>query len=170
MARLGSRTSSYPGRRHYRSVRSRMPVLSATIFDAVFVRAGFGTCRLGLITVWLPVRVLPAPPRTPTLTKISRGLTNSPRFRGGVGPAYILCSEEGGLQRQFRAFSGVQKPFPRSLRRSDQRLGSHATPLLPIRRRRPTRLGDAPGKAAGDNLAKLDGNERSTAGLSVMRG
>src|SRR6266498_2379853 len=89
-----------PGRRHYRSVRSRMPVLSATIFDAVFVRAGFGTCRLGLITVWLPVRVLPAPPRTPTLTKISRGLTNSPRFRGGVGPAYILCSEEG----PFRAF------------------------------------------------------------------
>src|SRR6266498_2937018 len=89
-----------PGRRHYRSVRSRMPVLSATIFDAVFVRAGFGTCRLGLITVWLPVRVLPAPPRTPTLTEISRGLTNSPRFRGGVGPAYILCSEEG----PFRAF------------------------------------------------------------------
>jgi hypothetical protein len=33
--------------RHYRSVRSRMPVLSATIFDAVFVGAGFGTCRLG---------------------------------------------------------------------------------------------------------------------------
>src|SRR6266536_3354476 len=47
-----------PGRRHYRSVRSRMPVLAATIFDAVFVRAGFGTCLLGLITVWLPVRVL----------------------------------------------------------------------------------------------------------------
>jgi hypothetical protein len=36
-----------PGRRHYRSVRSRMPVLSATIFHAVFVGAGFGTCRLG---------------------------------------------------------------------------------------------------------------------------
>jgi hypothetical protein len=54
-----------PGRRHYRSVRSRMPVLSATIFRAVFVRAGFGTCGLGLITVWLPVRVLPAPPRSP---------------------------------------------------------------------------------------------------------
>ena len=57
-----------PGRRHYRSVRSRMPVLSATIFDAVFVRAGFGTCPLALITVWLPVRVLPAPPRSPALT------------------------------------------------------------------------------------------------------
>jgi hypothetical protein len=45
-----------------------------------------------------------ARPRTPTLTEISRELTNSPRFRGGVGPAYILCSEEGPLQRQFRAF------------------------------------------------------------------
>jgi hypothetical protein len=30
-------------------------------------------------------RLLP-PPRSPTLTEISRGLTNSPRFRGGVGP------------------------------------------------------------------------------------
>jgi hypothetical protein len=57
-----------------------------------------------LITVWLPVRVLPAPPRIPTLTEISRGLTNSPRFRGGVGPAYILCTEEGPLQKQFRVF------------------------------------------------------------------
>src|SRR6266567_5839216 len=32
-------------------------------------RAGSGTCRLlALITVWLPVRVLPAPPRGPALT------------------------------------------------------------------------------------------------------
>jgi hypothetical protein len=28
-----------PGRRHYRLVRSRMPVLSGSVFDAVFVRA-----------------------------------------------------------------------------------------------------------------------------------
>ena len=77
----------------YRSVRSRMPVLSATIFDA------------GLITtVWLPVRVLPAPPRTPMLTEISRGLTNTPRFCGAAGPACSLCREEGPLQRQFGAF------------------------------------------------------------------
>jgi hypothetical protein len=41
--------------------------------------------------------------RSPTLTEISRGLTNSPPFRGGGGP-YILCSEEGPLQRQYRAF------------------------------------------------------------------
>jgi hypothetical protein len=39
----------------------------------VFLRAGFGTCPLGLITVWSPVRVLSAPPRSPTLTEISRG-------------------------------------------------------------------------------------------------
>src|SRR6266480_3311155 len=76
-----------PGRRHYRSVRSRMPVLSATIFDAVFVRAGFGTLRLGLITGWLPVRVLPAPPRSPALTPSSpspRNTLDFPRFGAGV--------------------------------------------------------------------------------------
>jgi hypothetical protein len=102
------RPCQHPGRQHYRSVRGRMPVLSAIIF--VIARAGSGNCRslgdcsMPLITIWLQVRVLPAPPRIPTLTEISRGLTNSPRFRGGVGPAYILCSEEGPLQRQFRAF------------------------------------------------------------------
>ncbi len=76
-----------PGRRHYRSVRSRMPVLSATIFDAVFVRAGFGTLRLGLITGWLPVRVLPAPPRSPALIPSSpspRNTLDFPRFGAGV--------------------------------------------------------------------------------------
>src|SRR6266487_6161911 len=69
-----------------------------------FVRAGFGTCPLGLISVWLPVRVLSAPPRTPMLTEISRGLTNTPRFCGAAGPACSLCREEGPLQRQFGAF------------------------------------------------------------------
>ena len=59
-----------PGRRHYRSVRSRMPVLSATIIDAVFGAPvsevpAVGDCSILLITVWLPVRVLPAPPRSP---------------------------------------------------------------------------------------------------------
>src|SRR5216684_613670 len=47
--------------------------------------AGFRTCRLVLITVWLPVRVLPAPPRTPMLTEISRGLTNTRGFAGAQG-------------------------------------------------------------------------------------
>src|SRR5262245_2083624 len=56
------------------------------------------------ITVWLEVRVLPAPPCSPTLTEISRGLTNTPRFCGGAGPACSLCREEGPLQRQFGAF------------------------------------------------------------------
>src|SRR6266480_5567664 len=57
------------------------------IFDAVFVRAGFGTLRLGLITGWLPVRVLPAPPRTPALTPSSpspRNTLDFPRFGAGV--------------------------------------------------------------------------------------
>src|SRR5262249_15199771 len=56
------------------------------------------------ITGWLEVRVLPGPPRSPTLTEISRGLTNTPRFCGGAGPACSLCREEGPLQRQFGAF------------------------------------------------------------------
>src|SRR5260370_22605727 len=35
-----------------------------------------------LITVWLEVRVLPAPPRTPIPTGVSRSLTNSPQCAG----------------------------------------------------------------------------------------
>jgi hypothetical protein len=81
-----------------------------------------------LITVWLEVRVLPGPPRTPTLTEISRELTNSPRLRGGVGPAYFSARKKGRFRGSSGpSVSGVQKPFPRSLRRSEQRLGSHAT-------------------------------------------
>src|SRR5438128_5752066 len=56
-----------PGLRHYRSVRSRMPVLSASIFDAAFGAldpelAAVGDGSMLLITVWLPVRVLPCSP------------------------------------------------------------------------------------------------------------
>ncbi len=83
-----------PGRRHYRSVRSRMPVLSATIFDAVSVRAGFGTCRLGLITVWLPVRVL--------------------LYRGGlVSSAFRLLRRSGvGCHSQDPRFSSGSALWP----------------------------------------------------------
>jgi hypothetical protein len=35
-----------------------------------------------LITVWLEVRILPAPPRTPIRTGVSWSLTNSPQFAG----------------------------------------------------------------------------------------
>jgi hypothetical protein len=35
-----------------------------------------------LITVWLEVRVLPGPPRSPMRTDVSRSLTNSPQFAG----------------------------------------------------------------------------------------
>jgi hypothetical protein len=68
-------------------------------------------CSMLPITVWLPVRVLPAPPRTPTLTEISRALTNSPRLRGGVGPAYILSARKKGRFRGSSgpSVSGVQK-------------------------------------------------------------
>ena len=34
------------------------------------------------ITVWMEVRVLPAPPRSPMRTDVSRSLTNSPQFAG----------------------------------------------------------------------------------------
>src|SRR6266536_2467408 len=97
--RAGGGQAVTPGRRHYRSVRSRMPVLSATIFDAVFVRVGFGTCRLGLITGWLPVRVLPAPPRSPALTPSSpspRNTLDLPRFWGGCnGPFAVSAGRLG---------------------------------------------------------------------------
>src|SRR5207245_8525192 len=35
-----------------------------------------------LITVWLEVLVLPAPPRSPMQTDVSRSLTNGPQFAG----------------------------------------------------------------------------------------
>src|SRR6266498_1847639 len=64
------------GRRHYRSVRSRMPVLSATISCAPDPE--------GLITVW---SFLPALPRSPALTPSSpspRNALDFPRFGAGV--------------------------------------------------------------------------------------
>src|SRR5258708_20464926 len=35
-----------------------------------------------LITVWLEVRILPGPPRSPMRTDVSRSLRNSPQFAG----------------------------------------------------------------------------------------
>src|SRR5258708_21176209 len=35
-----------------------------------------------LITVWLEVRILPGPPRSPMRTDVSPSLTNSPQFAG----------------------------------------------------------------------------------------
>jgi hypothetical protein len=106
----GSRTSVTPGRRHYRSVRSRMPVLSATIFDAVFVRAGFGTCRLGLITVWLPVRVLPAPPRSRALTPSSPSPRNTLHF-SAVHPALLNILADPPIPRPPTARTPDPSPW-----------------------------------------------------------
>src|SRR5262249_20605493 len=65
------------------------------------------------ITVWLPVRVLPGPPRSPTLTEISRGLTNT---RGYAGRRAGLQSLQG-RRTASEAVRGllslaIQKPFP----------------------------------------------------------
>jgi hypothetical protein len=97
-------------RRDPRAVTTAAPldaVLSATIVDAAFARARSGTCRL-LGTPWRnhhPHVARPAdrrghalqhaaddgpvagssplgPPRSPTLTEISRGLTNTRGFAG----------------------------------------------------------------------------------------
>jgi hypothetical protein len=67
---------------------------SATIFDAVFVRAGFRTCRLVLITVWLPVRVL--------------------LYRGGlVSSAFRLLRRSGvGCHSQDPRFSSGSALWP----------------------------------------------------------
>src|SRR6266536_5046375 len=53
---------------------------NASPFCDHLVRAGSGTCRLGLITVWSPVRVLPAPPRSPALTPSSLSPRNTLDF------------------------------------------------------------------------------------------
>src|SRR6266498_255352 len=83
-----------------------MPVLSATISCAPDPElADYWGCSMLRMTVWLPVRVLSAPPRSPALTEISRGLTNIryPRLCGGVGTA--SSSTETGLQA--RVSSGI---------------------------------------------------------------
>src|SRR5262249_60463487 len=63
-----------------------MPVLSAIIFlfclrvsDAKMLAKDRDTLS---ITGWLEIRVLPGPPRSPTLTEISRGWTNTRGFAG----------------------------------------------------------------------------------------
>src|SRR5438034_10909774 len=44
--------------------------------------SGFPGDRGSLITVWLEVRVLPGPPRSPMRTDVSRSLRDSPQFAG----------------------------------------------------------------------------------------
>jgi len=65
--------------------------------------AGCWGCSMLRITVWLPVRVLPAPPRTPTLTEISRGLTNTRGFAGTQGGLQSLL----GRRTASEAVRGV---------------------------------------------------------------
>ncbi len=48
--------------------------------------SGFPGDRGSLITVWLEVRVLPGPPRTPPFEEISWRLAHSPRLAGFVTP------------------------------------------------------------------------------------
>jgi hypothetical protein len=61
--------------------------------------AGQATAKT--ITVWLMVRILPAPPRSLTQTEISRFLTNSPELEGFVG-AFCFCKLSIGFQGRFR--------------------------------------------------------------------
>jgi predicted dinucleotide-binding enzyme len=45
-----------------------------------------------LITVWLEVRILPGPPRSPMRTDVSRSLTNSPQFSGISAGSNAACA------------------------------------------------------------------------------
>ena len=80
--------------------------------------------RGSLITVWLEVRVLPAPPRTPMRTGVSRSLTNSPQFAGvfavqmrdvrslppaEVATAWILAPSLWALQTRSWRQTGVAR-------------------------------------------------------------
>src|SRR5262249_30074690 len=80
------------------------------------------------LTVWLEVRVLPAPPCSPTLTEISRGLTSTRGFAGRRAGLQSLQGRRTASEAVRGLLSlAIQKPFPRSVGRSGQRLGSHAT-------------------------------------------
>jgi hypothetical protein len=66
--------------------------------------------------VWLEVRVLPAPPRTPMRTGVSQSLTNSPQFAGifagsNAGRA-VSAADKGRDSVDFRSQSlGSPNPF-----------------------------------------------------------
>jgi hypothetical protein len=99
----GSRTSNHP----------RTPTLplasqqnASPFCDHLRCRVCAGTCWLGPITVWLPVRVLSAPPRTPTLTKISRDLTNTRGFAGAQGRLAVSARKKD----RFRGVRGLLSP------------------------------------------------------------
>jgi hypothetical protein len=95
------RPCQHPGRQHYRSVRGRMPVLSAIIFCDCAGRRNcrsLGDCSMPLITIWL-VRVLPV-----HANRDFPWFDEYPAFCGGAGPVCSLCMEEGPLKRQFEAF------------------------------------------------------------------
>jgi hypothetical protein len=80
------------------------------------------------ITVWLMVRVLPGPPRSPALNEISWRSPNTRDFAGVKRSASSLCKEEGLLRASLGpSVSGARKPFPGTQGRRGQRLGSHAT-------------------------------------------
>jgi hypothetical protein len=89
----GSRRSPHPGRPHHRSVRSRMPVLSAIIFVAVIARdcstpgpgCRFESCRD-------PPRIL-REPKFPGLGRTAgRGLWSGPLFCREVSANLILLT------------------------------------------------------------------------------
>src|SRR6266496_1755405 len=95
-----SGVAARPSRRHHRSPasassrRGRIPDKQSSQDDDTTARFA-AECQSflrpssmrGLITVWLPVRVLPAPPRSPALTPSSpspRNTLDFPRFGAGV--------------------------------------------------------------------------------------
>ena len=64
-------------------------------------------------TIWLPVRVLLAPPRSPTLTEISRGLTNTRGFAGRRAGLQSLQGRRTASEAVRGLLSlAIQKPFP----------------------------------------------------------
>ena len=85
-------------------------------------------CRPGLITVWLPVRVLPAPPRSPPLTEISCGWTNTHGFAEAVqlrwadidlpGERIFIKRLKSGVD-STQPLSGIELRYLKQLRRKN---------------------------------------------------
>ena len=78
------------------------------------------------ITAWWEVRVLPSPPRTPTLTEISRFSALAPNWPASLrGP--VSAKASSNFLARFGAFVSVHEiPFPGNRDFSSKRRGSNA--------------------------------------------
>jgi hypothetical protein len=100
---------------HARRACGGATYLCANLSGATCVGAGLGGGQSRwLITVWLEVRVLPSPPRSPSNLQISRRRPKSPQLAGSCGWVSVSAETVSGLKAILGGLSlGRGIPFPR---------------------------------------------------------